>query len=179
LKIFISIGWIFLSRKLNNLWREDGEFVGKVKNVAAGGFSYLLATEKSHTSCDNADKDNRSAIWSVLRGDSKTILQETLMMKNLWLLAMFAMTAFLAVGSAGAADLNKAKGTVDNIRAAEPPQVSTSTKPSPVGQPVSEYKPTGPSVHAKEPPAPPRNYNPQNDPAVKQGYEQHQKAHGR
>ena len=94
-------------------------------------------------------------------------------------LTIFFILAFLiASGPAGAADLNKAKGTVDNIRPADPPQVSTSAKPSPVGQPASDYKPKGPSVHAKEVPAP-KSYNPQNDPAVKKGYEQHQKAHGR
>jgi hypothetical protein len=94
------------------------------------------------------------------------------------LMIFFTLGCFIALGPAGAADLNKAKSTVDNIRPADPPQVSTSTKPSPVGQPVSDYKPKGPSVHAKEPPAP-KSYNPQNDPAVKKGYEQHQKAHGR
>jgi hypothetical protein len=94
------------------------------------------------------------------------------------LMILSTLAFFVALGPVGAADLNKAKGTVDNIRAADPPKVSTSTKPSPVGQPVSDYKPKGPSVRAKEPPAP-RSYNPQNDPAVKKGYEQHQKAHGR
>lgn len=94
------------------------------------------------------------------------------------LMIFSTLAFFIAIGPVGAADLNKAKGTVDNIRAADPPKVSTSTKPSPVGQPVSDYKPKGPSVHAKEPPAP-KPYNPQNDPAVKKGYEQHQKAHGR
>lgn len=94
------------------------------------------------------------------------------------LMIFSTLAFFIAIGPVGAADLNKAKGTVDNIRAADPPKVSTSTKPSPVGQPVSDYKPKGPSVHAKEPPAP-KSYNPQNDPAVKKGYEQHQKAHGR
>jgi len=99
-------------------------------------------------------------------------------MKTMRLMIFFTMAFFIAIGPVGAADLNKAKGTVDNIRAADPPKVSTSTKPSPVGQPVSEYKPQGPSVHAKEPPVP-KNYNPQNDPAVQKGYEQHQKEHGR
>lgn len=59
-------------------------------------------------------------------------------------------------GSAHAADLSKAKGTVDNIKQADPPKVSTGTvKGSPVGQPVSEYKPpAAPSLKIKEPPAP-------------------------
>ena len=99
-------------------------------------------------------------------------------MKVMQLMIVVTLTFFLSIGPVGAADLSKAKGTVDNIRAADPPQVSTSTKPSPVGQPVSDYKPTGPSVHAKEPPVP-RSYNPQNDPYVKRGYEKHQKEHGR
>ena len=94
------------------------------------------------------------------------------------LMIFSTLAFFLGSGPVGAADLSRGKGTVDNIRATDPPQVSTSTKPSPVGQPVSDYKPKGPSVHAKEPPAP-KTYNPQNDPAVKKGYEQHQKAHGR
>jgi hypothetical protein len=100
-------------------------------------------------------------------------------MKALRIAIFFTLAILIAIGSAVAADLGKAKGTVDNIRAAEPPKVSTSTKPSPVGQPISEYKPKGPSVHAKEPPKPQRNYNPQNDPDVKRGYEKHQKQHGR
>lgn len=99
-------------------------------------------------------------------------------MKIMRVIIFFTIAFCIAMGPVGAADLNKAKGTVNNIRAADPPKVSTSTKPSPVGQPTSAYKPKGPSVHAKEPPLP-RNYNPQNDPAVKRGYEKHQKEHGR
>jgi len=94
------------------------------------------------------------------------------------LMIFSTLAFFIAISPVGAADLSKGKGTVDNIRPADPPQVSTATKPSPVGQPISDYKPKGPSVHAKEIPAP-KPYNPQNDPAVKKGYEQHQKAHGR
>lgn len=89
------------------------------------------------------------------------------------------MTILWVIGSVGAADLGKAKGTVDNVRQAEPPQVSTTTKPSPVGQPVHEYKPKGPSVKAKEPPPPSKPYNPQNDPKVQEGWDKHQKKHGR
>jgi hypothetical protein len=99
-------------------------------------------------------------------------------MKTIRLMIFVTLAVFIGIGPVGAADLSKAKGTVDNIRAADPPQVSTSTKPSPVGQPVSQYKPAGPSVHAKEPPVP-RNYNPQNDPNVQRGYDQHQREHGR
>lgn len=89
------------------------------------------------------------------------------------------LALFFLIGTVGAADLKGAKGTVDNIRQADPPKVSTTTKQSPVGQPVSDYKPTGPSVRAKEPPPPSRSYNPQNDPRVEKGYKDHQKAHGR
>jgi len=95
------------------------------------------------------------------------------------IIIVFVGTVFLAIGPVCAADLSKPKATVNAIRSADPPQVSTTTKPSPVGQPVSNYKPTGPSVRAKEPPPPPRNYNPQNDPNVKRGYEKHQKQYGR
>lgn len=53
------------------------------------------------------------------------------------------------------ADLNKANETVNRIRQPDPPSVSTTTKPSPVGQPVSDYKPTAaPSLKIKEPPPP-------------------------
>jgi len=100
-------------------------------------------------------------------------------MKVIRITFFFTLATLLAMGPAGAADLGKAKGTVDNIRAADPPRVSTTTKPSPVGQPISDYKPRGPSVRAKEPPPPQRNYNPQNDPDVRRGYQQHQKQHGR
>jgi hypothetical protein len=117
-------------------------------------------------------------IGSIPRGDSKPFLTEVKFMQARGLIIFFTLACFVAIGPAGAADLNKGKGTVDNIRPADPPQVSTTTKPSPVGQPISDYKPKGPSVHAKEIPAP-KPYNPQNDPAVKKGYEQHQKAHGR
>ena len=50
--------------------------------------------------------------------------------------------------------LKKAQNTVNNVRQADPPKVSTTTKPSPVGQPVSDYKPKGPSLKIKEPPSP-------------------------
>jgi hypothetical protein len=76
-------------------------------------------------------------------------------MKALRLLIILGVTIFLADGSLWAADTSKAKGTVDNIRQSDPPQVSTTTKPSPVGQPVSDYKPPAkPSLKVKEPPPP-------------------------
>jgi hypothetical protein len=76
-------------------------------------------------------------------------------MKVLRLLVILAVMIFLAGGSVWAADLGKAKGTVNNIRKADPPKVSTTTKPSPVGQKVSDYKPPAkPSLKIKEPPPP-------------------------
>jgi len=81
----------------------------------------------------------------------------------------FCLVLFLAVGSAGlvqAADLTTAQNTVNNISQAQPPSVSSSTKPSPVGQPISDYKPSGPSLTITEPPSPVKSYNPQNDPDV-------------
>ena len=45
---------------------------------------------------------------------------------------------------------------------------------NPVGQPISDYKPRGPSPTIKEPPPPPRNPNPQNDPDVQAGWDRHQ-----
>ncbi len=89
------------------------------------------------------------------------------------------MAVLLGLGPAGAADLNQAKNTVNNIKQADPPQVSTTTKPSPVGQPVSAYKPTGPSVHPKPVPSPVNKNNPRNDPQVQKGFDAHQQAHGR
>ena len=54
-------------------------------------------------------------------------------------------------------NLKPAQNTVNNIKPADPPQVSTTTKPSPVGQPVRDYKPAAAkSLHVKEPPPPPR-----------------------
>ncbi len=70
-------------------------------------------------------------------------------------LVALLFTGFM-VGSAQAADLSTAKGTVDRIRQPDPPQVSTTTKQSPVGQPISDYKPpAAPSLKIKEPPPPP------------------------
>lgn len=76
-----------------------------------------------------------------------------------WVIALSA--AILAVGiAAGAAEkkaekqLDKAKETVDPIREADPPSVSTGTKPSPVGVPTEQFKPKGPSVRPKEVPSP-------------------------
>jgi len=88
-----------------------------------------------------------------LGGTSKSFWR--CLMKALRLLIILGVMVFLAGGSLWAADLSKPKGTVDNIRKADPPQVSTTTKPSPVGQPISDYKPPAkPSLKIKEPPPP-------------------------
>jgi hypothetical protein len=76
-------------------------------------------------------------------------------MKPLQLVIVLGLVVSLTSGSLWAADLSKPKGTVSNIRQADPPQVSTTTKPSPVGQKVSDYKPPAkPSLKIKEPPPP-------------------------
>jgi hypothetical protein len=56
---------------------------------------------------------------------------------------------------------------------------STTTKTSPAGQPASEYRPPPPPHHTNPPPPPARDYNPQHDPDVERGYQEHQRAHGR
>jgi hypothetical protein len=76
-------------------------------------------------------------------------------MKLLRLMIILGMMICLAGGSVWAADLSKPKGVVDNLRQADPPQVSTTTKPSPVGQAVSDYKPPPKPLKIKEPPPPP------------------------
>ncbi len=84
------------------------------------------------------------------------------------------MAIILSAGGAYAADLSEAQGVVDSIREADLPQVSTDTKRDPTGDPVSDYKPSGPSVNAEEPPSPVNRNNPQNDPDVQAGYDAHQ-----
>ena len=74
-----------------------------------------------------------------------------------------------------AADLNEARSTVDSVRQADPPQASTTTKPSPLGQSTSDYHSTGPSVKMKEPPSPVNKLNPQNDPDVQRGLDNYKK----
>jgi hypothetical protein len=58
------------------------------------------------------------------------------------IMTLFALALFVVAPAwAQSTDLSKAKDTVNKIRQADPPQVSTSTKPSPVGQPASDYHP--------------------------------------
>ncbi len=90
--------------------------------------------------------------------------------RNLSLLTV----VFGLFGVAQAADLSEAQGYVDHIRATEPPQASTETKRDPTGDPVSDYKPSGPSPTSEEPPSPVNRNNPQNDPYVQAGYDAHQ-----
>ena len=108
--------------------------------------------------------------------DSKfTVGKEDFMslLRNL-IFCILLFVVFIAGGFAQAADLSGAQGTVNNIRQADPPQVSTTTKSSPVGEPVSWYKPSGPSPTITEPPSPVDSNNPQNDPDVQAGYDAHQ-----
>ena len=94
-------------------------------------------------------------------------------MKRFWILGFLVVTVGMPA-MAEATDLSVAKGLVDHIRAAELPQVSSGTKESPVGQPISDYKPKGPSVSYGEPPSPIDRNNPQNDPDVQKGFDEHQ-----
>jgi len=88
--------------------------------------------------------------------------------------AMAVLMLFFLAGSAQA-DLGKAKGTTDNIRQADPPSVSTTTKPSPVGQRATDYHPQGPSVKPQEPPSPVNKLNPRNDRDVQRGLDTYKK----
>lgn len=82
--------------------------------------------------------------------------------------------------SLAAEKLGQAKEVVNRVRQPDLPQVSTTTKPSPVGQSVREYRPAAPSMKIKEPPAPVvSKSNPRNDPDVQRGYDKHQKEYGR
>ncbi len=80
-----------------------------------------------------------------------------------------AMAVTFVAGPAYAADLSKARGTVDNIRKAEPPRSSTTKKKDPSGTPTSEYRPKPPSAKIKEVPPPARNLNPTGDSDVQKG----------
>jgi len=64
------------------------------------------------------------------------------------------VSALMLATQVFAADLNNARNTVDSIRQADPPRVSTTTKQSPLGQSTTDYHPTGPSVNPTEPPSP-------------------------
>jgi len=51
--------------------------------------------------------------------------------------------------------LEKARNTVNNVKKADPPKVSNTQKPSPVGQKASEYKPKQKSPESKKIVVPP------------------------
>jgi|GEM_PF-678737 hypothetical protein len=98
----------------------------------------------------------------------------------LFVLILSSVIFFFVVVPAQAADLSKAKDTVNRIRQPDPPQQSTTTiKTSPLGQPTTSYHPAGPSVHPVAVPSPVNRNNPTNDPDVQRGFDAHQKAHGR
>ena len=71
---------------------------------------------------------------------------------------VFAVALILAASTTAKynrmADQKKAQNTVDKIREADPPSVSTTTKKSTEGQKASEYRPPPPSLRIKEPPSP-------------------------
>ena len=92
--------------------------------------------------------------------------------------ALLAVVAVALTVPAYAGDLNSARNTVDNIREADPPSVSTTTKESPVGQPASDYRPQQRPLNITEPPSPVSKYNPTNDPDVERGYREHQQQYG-
>lgn len=79
-----------------------------------------------------------------------------LMVAVIFAISMSGLVAWAQDKKNHSINLKPAKNTVNNIRQADPPQVSTTTKPSPVGQSVRDYKPAAAkSLHVKEPPSPP------------------------
>jgi hypothetical protein len=72
--------------------------------------------------------------------------------------------ALSSIAYAQTGPANTAKPTprqkIEPVLPAQPPQVSTGTKPSPIGQPIVSrpgnpgYKPAPPSLKIKEPPSP-------------------------
>lgn len=70
-----------------------------------------------------------------------------------------------------------ARGHVyDGRRApANPVRAENARKPSPVGQPVTDYKPQPRLTPAKPPPPPPRNLNPTGDKKVQAGIDRYKK----
>ena len=91
------------------------------------------------------------------------------------LAALTLASALIFSSSVFAADLSDAENTVDSIRQADPPQVSNTTKQSPLGQSTTDYHPSGPSVVTKEPPSAVNKLNPQNDPDVQRGLDNYKK----
>ena len=85
-------------------------------------------------------------------------------MKLILTAAMMAALASNAFAQPGPGNPQKQtpQQKLEPILPAQPPQVSTGTKPSPVGQPVTStgttpgYKPAPPPLKIKEPPPPPK-----------------------
>lgn len=69
------------------------------------------------------------------------------------LLASLAVTAGAQTGPANAKKPTPAQ-KLDPVLPAQPPQVSTGTKPSVAGVPASEFKPKPPPLKITEPPSP-------------------------
>jgi hypothetical protein len=68
-------------------------------------------------------------------------------------------TADAQTGTTGGSKPTPAQ-KIDSVLPAQPPQASTTAKPSPVGQPITStattpgYKPAPPKMNIKEPPSP-------------------------
>ena len=66
---------------------------------------------------------------------------------------MFASAAHAQTGQSNAKKPTPAQ-KLEPVLPAQPPEVSTTTKPSVLGVPASEFKPTPPKMNIKEPPSP-------------------------
>jgi hypothetical protein len=100
-------------------------------------------------------------------------------MKRIVILSVAICFVVSAAAAALATDLSGAKNTVNRIRQPDPPSVSTTTKPSPVGQRATDYHPAGPSVHPVNVPSPVNKNNPRGDRDVQAGFDKNQREHGR
>lgn len=100
-------------------------------------------------------------------------------------IVLLAAVLFFAFGGPiQAADLSKAKGTVDNIRQADPPKVQPSTRTQ--TQAIDDYKKSGaanpgPNTLKTTPPPVPKvdRNNPTGDKQVQKGYDDHQKQYNK
>lgn len=102
------------------------------------------------------------------------------LVKVVRIMALCVLSSLVMIGVSLAADLSQAKDTVDKIRLADPPHEvapSSTTVPSAT---LERSTTTVPSEVRKEPPSPiDSKNNPTNDPDVRRGFEEHQKAHGK
>ena len=102
--------------------------------------------------------------------------------RQLRICSYLALAPLLVAGAVQAADLAKAKATVDSIRQSDPPRTSsgTTTQQQAIDRYRNSGQPTGPqSLHTREVPSPVNRNNPQNDPDVQRGFDAHQRAHGK